>query len=146
LQFLFLARITFSLTGVRAARVNVQALTIFGAVERRFGHCSCSAHRWSVLEEFVSVRVKRHSDTRWSSGAAAVNAISRQLEKVMAAFEQLRDTAAETLGTREDAAVIINGNEKLEFAALLLLWSGALCSTDRIQKCLQAKKQLFIKH
>jgi hypothetical protein len=93
--------------------MNVQALTIFGAVERLFGYCSCSAHRWSVLEGFVSVRVKRHSDTRWSSEAAAVNAISRQLEKVMAAFEQLRDTAAERRGTREDAAVIVNGNEKL---------------------------------
>jgi hypothetical protein len=53
--------------------------------------------------------VKRHSDTRWSSKAVAVNAISRQLEKVIAALEQLYDTLTEKLDTREDAALILNG-------------------------------------
>jgi hypothetical protein len=38
-----------------------------------------------------------------------VNAISRQLEKVTAALEQLRDTATETSDTLEDAAPIVNG-------------------------------------
>jgi hypothetical protein len=70
-----------SLAGVHAAHVNVQALTLFDTVERLFGFFSCLTHRWSVLKDFVNVTVKRHSDTRWSSKAAAVNAISRQLEK-----------------------------------------------------------------
>jgi hypothetical protein len=70
---------------------------------------SCSTHQWSVLKDFVNITVKRHSDTRWSSKAAAVNSISRQLEKVIAALQQLYDTLTEKLDTREDAALIING-------------------------------------
>jgi transcription initiation factor TFIIIB Brf1 subunit/transcription initiation factor TFIIB len=55
--------------------------------------------------------VNRHSDNKWSSKAAAVKAISRQLEKVIAALEKLCDTLTETLDTREDAALILNGIE-----------------------------------
>jgi hypothetical protein len=66
--------------------------------------------------------VKRHSDTRWSSKAVAVNAISRQLEKVIAALEQLHDTLTEKLDTREYAALILSGIEKFQFVALLFFW------------------------
>jgi hypothetical protein len=134
------------LVGVRAAHVNVQARTFFGTVERLFGYFSCSSHRWSVLKDFVNITVKRHSGTRWSSKAAVVNAISRQLEKVIAALEQLCDTLTETLDTREDAALILNGIEKFEFVALLFSWSEVLSSFDRIQNVFRLKKQLFIKH
>jgi hypothetical protein len=58
-------------------------------VERLFGYFSCLTHRWSVLKDFVNITVKRHADTRWNSKAAAVNVISCQLEKVIAALEQL---------------------------------------------------------
>jgi hypothetical protein len=67
----------------------------------------------------------------------------RQLEKVIAAFEQLCDTLTETLDTREDAALILNGIEKFEFVALLFFWSEILSSADQIQKCLQAKETTF---
>jgi hypothetical protein len=116
---------------------------LFGTVERLFGYFLCSAHRWSVLKDFVKITLKRHSDTRWSSKAAAVNASSRQLEKVIAALEQLCDTLTEMLDTREDAALIFNGIEKIEFVALLFLWSVVLSSIDRIQKYLQAKETIF---
>jgi hypothetical protein len=36
-------------------------------------------------------------DARWRSKAAAANAISSQLEKMVAVFEQLHDTLTETL-------------------------------------------------
>jgi hypothetical protein len=36
-------------------------------------------------------------DARWRSKAAAVNAISGQLEKMIAVYEQLHDTLTETL-------------------------------------------------
>jgi hypothetical protein len=103
---------SLNLVGVHAAHVNVQALTLFGSAERLFGYFSCSSHLWSVLKYFVNITVKRHSDTRWSSKTAAMNAITRQLEKVIAALEQLYDTLTETLDTREDAALILNGIEK----------------------------------
>jgi hypothetical protein len=35
---------------------------------------------------------EHHFDARWRSQAAAVNVISSQLEKMIAAFEQLHDT------------------------------------------------------
>jgi hypothetical protein len=69
-----------------------------------------------------------------------VNAISRQLEKVTAAFGQLRDTA---MGTRQAAALIVNGIKKFGFVALLFFWSEFLSSIHRVQKCLQAKETTF---
>jgi hypothetical protein len=74
-----------------------------------------------------------------------VNAISHQLEKVIAALEQLCDTFIETLDTREDAALILNGIEKIEFVALLFLWLEVLSFIYRVQKCLQAKETAFHK-
>jgi hypothetical protein len=65
-----------------------------------------------------------------------VNVVSRQLEKVIAALEQLCDTLTEKLDTREYAALILNGIEKFEFVVLLFFWSDVLSSIDRIQKCL----------
>jgi hypothetical protein len=87
--------------------------------------------------------MKRHSDTRWRPNAAAVNTISRQLEKVIAALEQLRDTATETFDSREDAVAILKGIEKLESVALLLFWSEVFSSIDRIYKVLKAKQTTF---
>jgi hypothetical protein len=72
-----------------------------------------------------------------------VKAISRQLEKVIPALEQLCDTLTETIDTREDAVLIVNGIEKFEFVALLFFWSEVLSSVDGIQKCLQAKETTF---
>jgi hypothetical protein len=108
-----------------------------------FGYFSCSTHRWSVLKDFVNVTVKSYSDTGWSSKAAAVNAISRKLENVIAALEQLCDILTETLDTRENVALILNGIEKFEFVALLFLWSEVLSSVVRIQKCLLGKGTKF---
>jgi hypothetical protein len=51
-----------------------------------------------------------------------------------------------TLDTREDAAVILSGIEKIKFIALLFLWSEVLSCIDRIQTVFRLKKQLFIKH
>jgi hypothetical protein len=48
--------------------------------------------------------VKHHFDCRWSLKAAAVNATSYQLEKVIAALEQLCNTPTKTLDIREDAS------------------------------------------
>jgi hypothetical protein len=75
--------------------------------------------------------VKHYSDNRWRSKAAAVNAISCQPEKVSAALEQLHDTVTKTLDTCGDAAVILNGTEKFELAALIY-WSEVLSSIDWI--------------
>jgi hypothetical protein len=90
----------------------------------------------------VNITVKRHSGTRWSSRAATLNSISRQLEKVISSLEQLYDTLTEKLDTRKDEALILNGNEMFEFVDLLFFWS-LLSSIDRIQKCLQAKETTF---
>jgi hypothetical protein len=39
-----------------------------------------------------------------------------------------------------DAALLLNGNHRSEFAALLFFWSEVLSFIDRIQKCHQAKE------
>jgi hypothetical protein len=117
---------------VHAAHVNVHTPTLIGTVERLFGYFSCSTNGWSVLKDFVIITVKRHSDTRWSSKAAAVNAISRQLEKVIAALEQLCVSLTDTLDTLDDAPLILNGIDNFEFVALLFFWSEVLSSINRI--------------
>ena len=104
---------------VHAAHVNVQAVAFLGTVERLFTFFSCSTHRWSVLKDFVNITLKGHCDTRWSSKADAVKAISTQLDEVITALEKLRDTPTETIDTREDAALIINAIENFNVVTFL---------------------------
>jgi hypothetical protein len=110
---------SLSLVGVHAAHVDVQAPAFSCTVEHLFGYFLRSDDWWSVLKYFVNILVKRHSDTRWISKAAAVNAISHQRENVIAALEQLHDTPTEMLDTHVNAALILNGTEEVEFLALL---------------------------
>jgi hypothetical protein len=72
---------SLSLVTVHAAHGNVQTLTFFIPVERLFGYFSCPTDQWRVLKDSVNNTVERHSDTRWSSKAAAMNATSRQPKK-----------------------------------------------------------------
>jgi hypothetical protein len=74
-----------------------------------------------------------------------MNAISSQLEEAMAVLEQLRITPTEMPDTNEDVALILNGIQKFEFVALLLIRAQVLSSLDWIQKYLQVKK-IYIKH
>jgi hypothetical protein len=111
----------FNLVSVHAAHVNVQVLTLFGSVEHIFGYYLCSDNWWSVLKSFISITARHRSDNRWSPKAAAVNTILDRLENVIAALEQLHDTPTKMLDILEDAAVILNGIEKIEFAAFLFL-------------------------
>jgi hypothetical protein len=46
--------------------------------------------------EDLTYTTEQHFDARWRSKAAAMNAISSQLEKMIAVFEQLHDTLTET--------------------------------------------------
>lgn len=82
---------SLNLVGVHAAHVNVCAVTFFGTVQQVYAFFSSLTHRWSVLKEHVSLLVKGHSDTRWSSKAEAVKALSSQLDGVLHALEKLRD-------------------------------------------------------
>ena len=67
----------------------------------------------------INITLKRHCDTRWSSKADVVKAISTQLDEVITALEKLRDTPTGTIDTREDAAFIINAIENFNFVTLL---------------------------
>jgi hypothetical protein len=122
---------SLSLAGVRAAPVSVQVLT-FLALERHFDYFLYSAHRWNVLKDFVSITVRHRSDSRCSSKAAALNAISRQLEKV-------RGTASEARGF----GTISHWHRKVRICSRAVLRVRSLSSTDRIQKCLQSKETFY---
>lgn len=130
---------SLNLVGVHAAHVNVNAVTFFGTVERVYAFFSSSTHRWSVLKEHVKLMVKGHSDTRWSSKAEAVKALSSQLDGVLSALEKLRDTLSETIDTRQSASLLINAIERFDFVSLLFFWSEVLPKIDRTQKTLQIK-------
>lgn len=61
------------------------------------------------------------TDTRWSSKAHAVNAVSVQLDEVITALENLRDILTETINTRKDTELIINVIEVSNFVTFLSL-------------------------
>ncbi|XP_065653032.1 uncharacterized protein LOC136080343 [Hydra vulgaris] len=92
------------------------------------------ATHMGIFEGICEITVKSHSDTRWSSKAAAVTAISTQLEEVLAALEMLRDASGETFDSRGDAELILSAIRRFEFVALLYFWSEILPSINRIQK------------
>lgn len=134
---------SLNLVGVHAAHVNPQAITFFGILEKLFTFFSCSTHRWSVLKEHVNITIKRHAETRWSSKADAVKAVSSQLNEIIACLEKLRDTPSETVETREDAAILINGLETFDFICLLYFWAEILPAINHSQKVLQIEGVSF---
>ncbi|XP_050340513.1 uncharacterized protein LOC126766873 [Bactrocera neohumeralis] len=99
--------------------------------------------RWDILKQYVEITVKRHCETKWSSEAQAVKPVSTQLDEVISALEQLRDSVAENIDTRQDAALVINAIETFSFVALFFFWAEILESFDKVQRKLQEKGMTF---
>jgi hypothetical protein len=76
--------------------------------------------------------VKWHSDTRWSSKAAAVNSISRQHEKSWL----LHLNTCVILQPKRSVHARMQLYVSVALKITAFFWSEVLSSTDRIQKCL----------
>lgn len=137
-RFVPCAAHTLNLVGVHAAAISATMISAFGTIQAIYNFFSSSTARWQKLMSVVKISLKSHSDTRWTSRAAAVNALCQQLTSIYALLETLsaqREANAETVSGAARLLTCIN----FKFICLLQLWSKILTLIDRVSQSLQRK-------
>ena len=96
-----------NLVGVHAAKIDPIVITYFGTVESIYLFFSRSTLRWEQLKNAVKITVKREAETRWSSKAEAVKAISEGVTELVELLESLSDDINQTMDTRNEAGILL---------------------------------------
>lgn len=137
-RFVPCAAHTLNLVGVHAAAISANMITVFGTIQTIFKFFSSSTSRWQKLMSVITISLKSHSDTRWTSRAAAVNALCQQFTAVYSLLEAMstqRDVNADTASAASGLVKSID----FKFICLLQFWSRILTLIDRVSKALQKK-------
>ena len=87
---------------------------------------------------FANISLQGHSDTRWTSRAAAVNALFEQLVNVHSVLHKMSTDKSVNSDTASGAKRLLKAVD-FKFICLLCMWSRILTLIDRINKSLQAK-------
>ncbi len=75
---------------------NRKCLTFFGTLQRLYTNFSSSVKRWDILKEFVEIKLKPLSDTRWEAKLDSVKALHFQLRRALDALEKLEKVSSLT--------------------------------------------------
>ena len=137
-RFVPCAAHTLNLVGVHAASVSTMMVTFFGTVQAIFNFFSASTSRWQQLMTVANISLKSHSDTRWTSRAAAVNSLHEQLVDVHSVLQKMSTDVSVNSDTASGAKRLLKAID-FKFICLLCMWSRILTLIDRINKSLQAK-------
>ena len=137
-RFVPCAAHTLNLVGVHAASVSAMMVSFVGTVQAIFNFFSASTSRWQQLMTFANISLKGHSDTRWTSRAAAVNALFEQLVNVHSVLHKMSTDKSVNSDTASGAKRLLKAVD-FKFICLLCMWSRILTLIDRINKSLQAK-------
>lgn len=114
---------------------------LFGKIQQLFNFFSGSTLRWEILMESLKVTLKPFSDTRWSSKAAAVKALYKQLPDVKCALINIIENG--NLESKPIAKNLLNLVDH-EFICLLTVWNSILSSIDCVNVSLQKKKTIIV--
>ena len=134
---------SLNLAGLHSAKQDPIVVTFFGTIEKIYTFFSASTLRWEELENVLPLVVKRECETRWSSRAEAVKAISIGLDELVGLLEKLFDDTIVTHDTRSEAQILLAAILKFEFFVLLQFWNTILGKLDRVQKRLQDPSMNF---
>ncbi|XP_025200421.1 zinc finger MYM-type protein 1-like [Melanaphis sacchari] len=109
-----------NLAGVNAVGSNKQMQLLFGKIQQLFNFFSGSTLRWEILMKSLKVTLKPFSDTRWSSKAAAVKVLYKQLSEVKCALINIIENG--NLDSKPIAKNLLNLVDH-EFICLLTVWN-----------------------
>lgn len=127
---------SLNLCCLEASKVDVQAISMSGIVERIYTFFSNSTIRWDVLVETAGIRVKRARPTRWSTYYESVKHVVMDLDGMIAALEWL-SADPYNKDTQADAQSLLASLGNFYVIALLEFWVQVLAPVDRCQKILQ---------
>ena len=106
-RFVSCAAHTLNLVGVHAASVSAMMVTFVGTVQAIFNFFSASTSRWQQLMTFANISLKGHSDTRWTSREAAVNALFEQLVNVHSVLHKMSTDKSMISDTASGAKMLL---------------------------------------
>ena len=137
-RFVPCAAHSLNLVGVHAASVSAGMIKFFGTVQSVFNYFSSSTSRWQRLKSILNISLKSHTETRWTSRAAAVQALQTQIVDVCNVLRKMSSDNDANADTRSGAERLVK-SINFPFLCLLQLWNRVLQQIDRVNRSLQAK-------
>ena len=132
---------SLNLVGHKSAECCDEASNFFAIVQSIYNFFSASTHRWKLLQDELKKhqcpKVKSRSDTRWSTDAAAVNALAKGYKHILKVLREFSTNGNEKAVTRSKARGIIKNMETFETAILCDVWADVLKTFNLTSKLLQ---------
>lgn len=123
-----------------AASASSEIDSFFSIVQRVFTFLSASTNRWDIVKRhcasYANLKPKQISTTRWSARFNAVKPLRRNLNKILASLDEIRDSEAFDNSARNDAASIANEID-YKFICSVCIWYNILEQFERASKYLQ---------
>ena len=113
---------SLNLVGVHAAAVNSTMQTFLANVQKIYNFFVSSTSRWEILKKHVTVTLKGHCETRWSSKYNSVKALRNQMPEVLLALKEIAKNSSNAK-TNSNAEVLISQMKFYNFILLLVMWN-----------------------
>jgi hypothetical protein len=137
-RFVPCAAHSLNLVGVHSASVSSVMVNFFGTIQSVFNYFSSSTNRWQKLKSVLKVSLKSHTDTRWTSRAAAVSAMQTQIVGVCNVLRDISSDNGSNAEYRSGAERLLKSID-FQFLCLLQMWKRVLQLIDRVNRSLQTK-------
>lgn len=130
---------TMNLTLNDAASASIEISGFFSTVQKIYTFLSASTGRWDVLKKHcssVDLVPKALSTTRWSARVSAIKPLRRNLNKILAALDEISNSESFDAGVRHEAKCIIDFID-FKFICSVCIWHEILEQIDRVSKQMQ---------
>lgn len=131
---------TLNLSLNDASSASIQVCGFFATVQKIYTFLSASTHRWDVLKKHCTLLhdlvPKAISTTRWSARVNAIKPLRRNLDKIVAALDEISDSESFDTDVRYDAECFI-GFIDFKFICSVCIWYPILENVDRVSKLMQ---------
>lgn len=128
---------SLNLVGSCAVESVTEAVDFFSTLQELYNFFTISTHRWEILVQRTSLRVKSLSQTRWSARHDACYALEKEWSAIIGALEFIAESRDEKPTTRSEATGLQRKLQHLETAILVIVWNVILDRFNAASKKLQ---------
>ena len=128
---------SLNLVGTCAAESVTEAVDFFSTLQELYNFFTVSTHRWEILVQHTSLRLKSLSQTRWSARHDACYALQKEWPGIINALNFIAQNGHEKPTTRSEATGLQQKLQHLETAILVIVWNIILDRFNAASKKLQ---------
>ena len=128
---------SLNLVGTCAAESVTEAVDFFSTLQELYNFFTVSTHRWEILVQHTSLRLKSLSQTRWFARHDACYALQKEWPGIINALNFIAQNGHKTPTTRSEATGLQQKLQHLETAILVIVWNIILDRFNAASKKLQ---------